>query len=312
MSPAGGRRAALEVLDPGLLTLVQDRGRPGWAHVGVGRSGAADAGALRAANRRVGNDDDAAGLEVLLGGLRVRAVGDVLVSVGGAVVDLRVDGRPVGPDLLLRDGAELLLGRPERGLRTYVAVGGGVAVDPVLGSRASDRLGGLGPAPLAAGDLLPVGAPAGALSTDGTGTGGMATAGTGTPGARPHVRPDEGPVVLRVEPGPHAHWFDPRWPGVLCAPEGYGVLPESDRVAVRLDGPPLARARGFVGRELAPVGLVPGAVQVPPDGRPVVFGVDHPVTGGYPVVAVLHAGDVDVLAQVRPGDAVQLVLRLAL
>lgn len=294
---------ALEVLDPGLLTLVQDAGRPGWAHVGVGRAGAADAGAWRAGNRLVGNDEGAAGLEVLLGGLRVRALGDVTVAVTGAAVDVRVDGVPAGTTTSLRAGQVLTLGRPAHGLRTYVAVRGGIAVEPVLGSRSSDRLGGLGPHPLAVGDVLPVG--------------------SGPPPARPGRDP-AGPspmdagraergdvVVLAVEPGPHAHWFDVRWPGVLCAPEGYQVLPESDRVAVRLDGPPLTRARGFVGRELAPVGLVPGAVQVPPDGRPVVFGVDHPVTGGYPVLAVVLPRDVDALAQVRPGDAVRLALRVS-
>jgi len=314
---------AVEVLDPGLLTLVQDLGRPGWAHVGVGRSGAADAGALRAANLGVGNDDAAAGLEVLLGGLRLRALADVDVALAGAHAPVTVEratgeratatrvadglvagGRPGGGPgtrrLGLRAGDVLVLGPPERGLRTYVAFAGGLAVEPVLGSRASDRLGGIGPAPLAAGDVLPVGQPV-------TSTG--AADERAVPGGDVPA-PDDDVPVLRVELGPHAHWFTPRWPGVLCAPEGYVVAPSSDRVATRLEGPPVPRTGDAVGRELAPVGLVPGAVQVPPDGLPVVFGVDHPVTGGYPVPAVVRSSDVDLLAQLRPGDPVRFALAL--
>lgn len=305
---------ALEVLDPGLATFVQDAGRPGWAHVGVGRSGAADAGAWRAANRAVGNDEGAAALEVLMGGVRLRALAEVEVAVAGARVAVTVeraavqdsggaraaDGRDAARDVTavrLGAGDVLVLGRPERGLRTYVAVRGGIDVPPVLGSRASDRLGGIGPAPLAAGDVLPVGRAGAGRPADG-----------GSTRAEPSDGADD--VVLRVEPGPHAHWFEPRWPGVLCAPEGFVVAPSSDRVAVRLDGPSILRTPQAHARELAPIGLVPGAVQVPPDGRPVVFGVDHPVTGGYPVLAVVRSSDLDLLAQVRPGDVVRLVLAL--
>ncbi len=302
-----GSPRAVEVLDPGLTTLVQDAGRPGWAHVGVGRSGAADVGAWRAANRAVGNDEDAAALEVLMGGLRLRALAEVEVAVAGARVAVTVDGAEPSPGAARQTGAAttlrlsvgnvLVLGRPERGLRTYVAVRGGIDVPPVLGSRAGDRLGGIGPAPLAAGDVLPVGdahTPRGDQLPDGS----------------PPDDPALDDAVLRVEPGPHAHWFEPRWPGVLCAPEGFVVAPSSDRVAVRLEGPPILRTPRAQGRELAPIGLVPGAVQVPPDGRPVVFGVDHPVTGGYPVLAVVRSSDLDLLAQVRPGDVVRLALAL--
>ncbi|UJP39944.1 5-oxoprolinase subunit C family protein [Cellulomonas palmilytica] len=302
---------AVAVVDPGLLTLVQDLGRPGWAHVGVGRAGAADAAALRRANRAVGNDDGAAGLEVLLGGLRVRALAAVDVALAGAYVAVTVEraGGAVERDgarrVRLGAGDVLALGRPERGLRTYVAFAGGLAVEPVLGSRASDRLGGIGPAPVAAGDVLPVGPPPPGPPP------------AGLPPTWPADEPDapaddqRDVPVLRVEIGPHAHWFTPRWPGVLCAPEGYVVAPSSDRVAVRLDGPQIPRTAQALGRELAPVGLVPGAVQVPPDGRPVVFGVDHPVTGGYPVLAVVRSSDLDLLAQVRPGDVVRLALALS-
>lgn len=280
---------ALEVVDPGLLTLVEDLGRPGWAHIGVGRSGAADAGALRLANRLVANPEGAAGLEVLLGGLRLRAVGDVTVALTGARGPAWVDGRSVGHEAVLEipSGAELRLGTVASGLRTYVAVRGGIDVPRVLGSRSTDQLAGLGPAPLTAGDRLPVG-PA----------------------------PDDWPLVdvapvraderaLPIVPGPHADWFDDPL-GRLVTQE-FQVTPATNRVAVRLVGPALPRVPGRVGGELPSEGLVVGAVQVPPDGQPVVFSVDHPVTGGYPVVAVVRRHALGLLGQLRPGDAARFV-----
>ena len=282
---------ALEVLDPGLLTLVEDLGRPGWAHIGVGRSGAADAGALRLANRLVANDEGAAGLEVLLGGLRLRSVGDVTVALTGARGPAWLDGRSVGHEavLELRSGAELRLGTVADGLRTYVAVRGGIDVPTVLGSRSTDQLAALGPPPVRAGDVLAVGpAPVGWPVVD------LAP----VPAA-----PDR--VELPVVPGPHVDWFA----DVLARLQAgeWHVTPATNRVAVRLTGPALARTPGHTGRELPSAGLVLGAVQVPPDGQPVVFGVDHPVTGGYPVVAVVRRSAHGLLAQVRPGDRVWFV-----
>lgn len=279
-------RAVVEVLAPGPLTLVQDRGRPGLAAVGVGRSGAADAGALRLANRLVGNAPGAAGLEVLLGGLVLRFPAGGVVALAGAEVPADVDGVPVAPHAATRvpPGGVLRTGTATRGLRLYVAVRGGLDVPPVLGSRAADRLAGLGPAAPGAGDVLPVGAE---------------VVDAAQPWADP---PRDWPetAVLRVTPGPRADWFEPgAFDRLLGA--GYAVTPASDRVALRLDGPPVPRAdRG----ELPSEPLVPGAVQVPPDGAPVVFGADHPVTGGYPVVAVVEPRSRDLAAQLRPGDAV--------
>ncbi|MCG7286972.1 biotin-dependent carboxyltransferase family protein, partial [Cellulomonas sp. ACRRI] len=277
---------AVEVLAPGPLTLVQDRGRPGLAAVGVGRSGAADAGALRLANRLVGNAPGAAGLEVLLGGLVLRFPAGGVVALAGAEVPADVDGVPVAAHAATRvpPGGVLRTGSATHGLRLYVAVRGGLDVPPVLGSRSADRLAGLGPAALAAGDVLPVGAEV-------------------VDAAQPWADPPRdwpGIAVLRVTPGPRADWFAPgafdRLLGVR-----YAVTPASDRVALRLDGPAVGRAdRG----ELPSEPLVPGAVQVPPDGRPVVFGADHPVTGGYPVLAVVEPRSRDLAAQLRPGDAV--------
>ena len=283
--------AAIEVVEPSLLTLVQDLGRPGWAHVGVGRSGAADAGALRLANRLVANDEGAAGLEVLLGGLRLRARGDLTVALTGARGPAWRDGRPVGHEavLELRAGSELRLGTVTVGVRTYVAVRGGLDVPLVLGSRSTDQLAGLGPDPLAAGDVLPVGpAPERWPVVD---------------VAPVHEWPDR--FALPVVPGPHADWFDDAVDRLVA--HEFRVTPATNRVAVRLSGPVVPRTPERAGRELPSEGLVVGAVQVPPDGQPVVFSVDHPVTGGYPVAAVVRRRALGLLGQLRPGDPVRFV-----
>jgi biotin-dependent carboxylase-like uncharacterized protein len=289
----GGAMTALEVLAPGMLSLVQDLGRPGYGHVGVGRSGAADARSLRLANRLVANPEGAAGIEVLLGGLRLRAVGAVTVALAGADGAALVDGRPVGRDAVLEvaDGSELTIPAATRGLRTYVAVRGGIAVPATLGSRSSDRLAGVGPAPLAAGDVLPVGPPPAEVPTVDL--------------APVPPWPDE--IVIPVLPGPHADWFSEGL-AALTSRAGYRATPSSDRVAVRLDGPVVARHPEARARELPPIGLVPGAVQIPPNGLPVVFGADHPVTGGYPVLAVVRSSALGALAQLRPGDPLRFTL----
>ncbi|WP_454050764.1 5-oxoprolinase subunit B/C family protein [Cellulomonas sp. Marseille-Q8402] len=276
----------VEVLAPGVLALLQDRGRPGLAAVGVGRSGAADLGALRLANRLVGNAPDAAVLEVLLGGVELRFPRGGVVALAGAEVPAWVGGTPVAPHAATRvpPGGVLRTGHATRGLRVTVAVRGGIDVAPVLGSRSADQLSGIGPAPLRAGDVLLVG---------------RRVVEAAQPWADPPRAWDD-PAVLHVRPGPRADWFPPDALDRFCAAT-YTVTPASNRVAVRLDGPPVRRLeRG----ELPSEPLVPGSVQVPPDGRPVVFGADHPVTGGYPVLAVVEPGSRDRAAQLRPGDAV--------
>ena len=277
----------LTVLAPGPLATVQDRGRVGWAAVGVPRSGAADRAAAALANRLVGNDPAAAVLEVTAGGLRVRAERTLLVAVTGAPVPLAVDGRagPLNGPLTLHPGAVLFLGVPPVGLRSYLAVRGGIGVAEVLGSRSTDTLSGLGPAPLRAGDVLPIGSLAAAEPV-------VDVAAVPPPAAGP---------LVRVLPGPRRDWLQPSAWTVLVTAE-WTVSPDSDRVGLRLSGPPLARARGD---ELPSEGLVPGAVQVPPDGAPVLFLADHPVTGGYPVPAVVVTADLPAVAQLRPGDVLR-------
>lgn len=281
----------IEVLDTGPLATIQDLGRPGWAHLAVSPSGAADRGSLRLANRLVGNPEGAAGIEVTFGGLAVRAVAPVVVAVAGATVAVRCDRAtlPAGPGvaLHLRTGDEVALGRPERGLRSYLAIRGGIDVAPQLGSRSTDLLGGLGPPPLIAGQRLGVGPPTGSLPA---------------PDQVP-LAPIADPALLRVQPGPRLDWFEADAAQVL-ARTVWRVRGESDRIGVRLDGPVLRRR---IKAELAPEGLVSGAVQVPPDGRPLVFLADHPTTGGYPVVAVVLGADRDRLGQLRPGQGVRFV-----
>lgn len=291
----------LEVLAPGPSTTVQDEGRAGFAHVGVGRAGAADRGALRRANRLVGNGLAEAGLEVLLGGLVLRALAPVTVAVTGGPGPVEVDGRPVVPASALRlhAGAVLRVGAAERGVRRYLALEGGVEAPVVLGSRSTDALAGLGPAPLVAGQLLARAAGADAARRDARPLRLSATAEDGD--AFDHHR--DGGWELPVLPGPQAGWFRR---GALLDSD-LTVAAASDRTAVRLEGTAVERRPEAVGRELAPAGLVRGAVQVPPDGRPVVFGPDHPVTGGYPVVAVVRAVALDAVGQLRPGDTVRFV-----
>jgi biotin-dependent carboxylase-like uncharacterized protein len=270
---------ALTVLATGPLTTVQDDGRPGQAALGIGRSGACDRVSAALANRLVGNPVDAAVLEVTFGGLAVRAESDLLVVTTGA----RCAGAPHAAPTLLRRGQELRLGPPVAGLRTYLAVRGGIAVPPVLGSRATDVLAGLGPAVVAVGDVLPVGEP---------------TAPPPVVDVAPVADPPDGDVTVSVLPGPRADWFgDAGWAGLTG--QAWSVTSESNRVGLRLDGEPLDRLREG---ELPSEGMVRGALQVPPSGTPVLFLADHPVTGGYPVIGYVVDADVDRCAQLRPGQ----------
>ncbi|WP_363320505.1 5-oxoprolinase/urea amidolyase family protein [Pseudonocardia sp.] len=289
VAPRCGRRR-LEVVATGALALVQDLGRPGNGAVGVGSSGAADRAALALANRLVANPPGAAGLEVTFGGLVVRAGPDLpaplLVALTGAPAPADVDGTPVGHDALvaMRPGQVLRLARPPAGLRTYLAVRGGIDAAAVLGSRSTDVLSGVGPAPLAVGDAVPIGPePAELPRVD----------------VAPVPVPTGGVVTLRAVPGPRADWVVD--PGALTRTV-WTASTRSDRVGMRLDGEPLRRRdRG----ELPSEGMVRGAIQVPPGGEPVLFGADHPVTGGYPVVAVVLDADLDRAGQVRPGQQVR-------
>ena len=294
----------LDVVTPGAQALLQDLGRPALEHLGVSASGAADPRSLRAANRAVGNPPGAAAVEAV-GGLRLRARGPVVLALAGADADAVVhpagapDERRAAPfarPFLLADGDELALGHPARGWRTYVAVRGGVDAPPVLGSRATDTLAGLGPAPLGPATRLAAG-PGGAADA-------VAAHDVGAPS--PSTLPAPGEVTtLPLVLGPHDDWFDAASLALLAG-QDWEVTARSDRVGLRLAGPsPLARTPDARGRELPSVGCVTGAVQVPPDGLPVLFGPDHPLTGGYPVVGAVASGHLWLLGQLPPGALVR-------
>ncbi|GAA4759250.1 biotin-dependent carboxyltransferase family protein [Nocardioides endophyticus] len=265
---------SLHVLATGPLVTVQDRGRVGLAHLGVARAGALDAPAAALANRIVGNDADDAVLEVVLGGLELRADGGCWVAVAGA-------GSAHARAEWLPKGGTLRVPTPPTGVCTYVAVAGGIAVPPVLGSRSTDTLAWVGPPRVEAGAVLPVGQP------------------RGRPQPLDTPRPPR-PGPLRVRVGPRADWFVEGALDRLCATP-YVVAADSNRIGLRLDGASIPRAGH---EELPSEGMVLGAVQVPPSGVPIVFLADHPPTGGYPVLAVVDEDDLWQCAQLRPGDAV--------
>ncbi len=287
----------IEVVRAGPLTTVQDRGRPGYAHLGVPRSGALDAPALARANALVGNPPGAAALETTLGGCAVRVLRNAVVAVEGARARVRVDKRevPFGAAVEVGAGAVVDVGAAKDGVRSYLAFGGGIAAEAVLGSRSTDTLSGLGPAKLADGMTLPLGSAAT----------GPAAAAAVEPAVEPvAVEPAAEPVaagtggpVLPVRLGPRDDWFAAA--DALFA-TAWTVTPVSNRVGLRLTGPPLDRA---VQGELPSEGVVLGAIQVPADGQPLVFLADHPATGGYPVIGVV--ADVTPLAQARPGTTVR-------
>ena len=305
--PAG---PALEVLSPGPQALIQDLGRPGLGDLGVSPAGAADTASARQANRLVGNLPTDAVIENVMGGLSVQAVGELTVALSGAATtaDIRSQGisrqAPMYAPFPLHDGESLRLGVPEKGLRTYLAVRGGIDVPPVLGSRSTDLMSGIGPAPLAAGTVLPVGAVDSARAV------GQAEP-PALPGDLLSAAGGE-PVVLRITTGPRHDWFTPESRQALTE-QVWTVTAESNRIGVRLDagthgsgpaGKPLERARTG---ELPSEGVVAGSLQVPPSGLPVLFLADHPVTGGYPVIGAVIPEDLPAAAQLPPGAALRFV-----
>ena len=280
------------VVRPGPLTVLKDRGRIGRASLGVAPSGAVDRGAYERANRLVGNPDGAAVLECTLGGLRLRFDEPAVLALTGTDAELVVDGERAGAEsaVAVTAGAEVTVAMPRRGLRSYLAVRGGFDVPPVLGSRSTDPLAGLGPARPAKGDVLPIGPPPGDPPP-------------GPPADRPVLPDESGPLLLTVDLGPRDDWFTTEAVATFLRAE-FTVSPAGDSVGLRLDGPVLTRSRTD---ELPSEGVVRGSVQVPPDGRPIVFQADHPLTGGYPVIAVLTPDAADLAGQARPGRRIRFV-----
>lgn len=294
--------SGLRILSPGLQSLIQDLGRPGHTGLGVGAAGALDRSALRRANRLVGNPPSAAAVETVAGGLTVQAVGDQILAVTGAPGELALlqaheDSEdadaylerniPSAEPFALLDGEVLTVGAPQRGFRSYLAVRGGVAAEEVLGSCSTDTLSGLGPAPLATGDVLYAG--------DAT---------VSQVVSSPELQPDfpgQGVTVLDVVPGPREDWFDAAEVESFYSQE-WEVTPRSNRVGMRLAGKALQRSREG---ELPSEGTMTGALQVPPEGMPVLFLADHPVSGGYPVIGVVVDHQLDLAGQVPIGARIR-------
>jgi antagonist of KipI len=284
----------IEILDTGLLTTIQDLGRAGLGYLGVPPGGAADPWSLRVANLLAGNAPDAAALEVTAAGPRLRSDESLVVGLAGADLRATVDGVALAPgqSAALPPGAVLHLPGPAaKGLRGYVAIAGRVDVPVVLGSRSTclpGGFGGLEGRPIRDGDRLRVGR----ARASGPGAGatwpGLATTASDTD--------EDGSTLLRCLPGPAG--------AQLIAGRAWTVSASSDRVGVRLERGDSATTPA---EALASHGLVPGAVQVPPDGRPIILGVDHQTTGGYPVAAIVIAADLAAIGQLSPGQTVSFV-----
>jgi biotin-dependent carboxylase-like uncharacterized protein len=284
--------AALLIVSTGPLALVEDLGRSGMAHLGVTRSGAADRGSHALANRLVANPPDRATVEVTFGGFSARVVdgaGDtVAIAVTGADTNPAVNGIPFGTNSVqhVTTGDIITFGQPRSGLRSYLAVRGGIDVAPVLGSRSYDVLSATGPRPLRTGDVLTVGThPIDYPELD----------------QAPVAAVENGVVDLHVVPGPRDDWLAE--PDALTHTQ-WTASDRGDRVGLRLAGAPLRHR--WPDRQLPSEGATRGAIQVPPNGLPVILGPDHPVTGGYPVVGVVVDADLDAVAQIRPGQPVRM------
>jgi biotin-dependent carboxylase-like uncharacterized protein len=276
MSADRGPSATLEVLRPGLCTLVVDEGRPRTRSLGVPVGGAADRSALALGNALVGNPPGEAALEVTLAGPTLRASHPLACVLFGAPFSLSTPERALraGTTFTLEAGEELHVGGTAVGARAYLCIAGGLRTPCILGSRSSLQ-------PLGAGDLLPC--------TPGTIHGRFLS-------EKVHELPGGG-AVLRFLDGPQASWF----PGDALTGRSFTVSADSNRMGLRLEGEPLA----VPNRELVSEPVCPGTVQVTRDGRCIVLGVDAQTIGGYPKVAHVVAADLDRVGQLRPGTVVR-------
>jgi antagonist of KipI len=284
----------IEIVRAGPLTTVQDTGRTGYGALGIPASGAMDALALRLANRLVGNPERSAALEYTLAGPEIRFEVDHWVAMTGARFEAALDRQPVphAESFPVDRGQTLRIGRSLEGARGYLALQGGIEVPLLLGSRSTFAAGGFGGfegRALRGGDRLPIGtAP------------GQARRRRVVRGVLPVYAAD---ASLRAIPGPQTEAFTAGGIDVFFAAE-YRVSSRSDRMGLRLDGPPIEHARGA---DLLPEGLAPGAVQVPADGQPILLAVDRPTTGGYAKIATIITADLWRLGQAKPGDRLRFV-----
>jgi len=280
---------SVTVVRPGLMTTVQDSGRWGRQHDGVPVSGAMDMASLHGANRAVGNGADDAALEVTLGGTELRVDHPGALALSGADLDATLDGQalPLNARVEHPAGSLIRFGTRRRGARAYLALHGGVTVPPCLGSRATDLSSGLGGGRLRADDRLPIGDPRPERSV---------------PASPIAPRPlPAGGARVRVLPGPNDDWFPRGALDRLCATR-YEITPESNRMGYRLRG---AEALPRDAREMISDATVPGGLQVPPSGQPILLLADRQVTGGYPIIATVITADLPVVGQLAPGDWIE-------
>lgn len=274
------------VLRAGSLTIVEDAGRSGLGHLAIPPSGALDTRSWRLANRLVGNHEEAAVLETTMNGIALQVACHCVAAVTGAVAPITVDGSPAGwgIPLMLDPGQVLNVGFATAGVRSYVALSGGIDALPVFGSRSTDLLSGLGPPPLSDGDVVPLGVVHGPIPAI---------------DFAPYPAPDN-EICLPIYLGPRHDWLSEEAISSLSQ-KTWTVATTSNRIGLRLKGPSLTRIRE---EELLSEGIVTGSVQIPPDGQPVIFLADHPTTGGYPVVGVVDDEGLLLCAQARPGTLV--------
>jgi antagonist of KipI len=285
---------ALVVVKPGLLTSVQDLGRFGHQASGVPVAGPMDAFSHRLANQLVGNDPQAAALEITLIGPELMIEAHTTMAITGAHFDVTCDDRSVamGASFSVRAGSRLRFGRIHQGARAYLAVAGGVQTPAVLGSRAThlvSRMGGVSGRALIAGDRIPIAT-------------GLAP--------RPHRKsagltlPSKGRALLRVLPGPQDHWFAPDALKAMTS-VSFRISPRSNRMGYRLEGPPLPRVKDG---ELISEPLGIGAIQVPAAGEPILLMADRQTAGGYPKIGYVISADLPLAGQLAPGDFIEFVI----
>ena len=303
----------IDVIKPGLLTTFQDAGRPGFAHLGIGRAGAFDAPARRIANALCGNPDNACVLEITLLGPTLHFGAAASVALAGAPIPFRIDGieQPMWAPVHVPAGTTMELGAMRSGCRGYLAMRGGFDIVPVLGSCSTDVNAGVGPIggrPLRAGDVLQKGP--GAFSSNRRIDENAGKSGPDPASMRGHPawwidpRPwfdQHAQTPLRLLPGKHLDALTESSRESLFS-ETFRVHADSNRTGLRLDGPTLECAYPI---EMISEGCVPGLLQLPPSGQPIAFGPECPVSGGYPRIGQIAAVDVPRLAQLRPGDAVR-------
>lgn len=303
---------SIRVLRPGILSTLQDIGRHGYQHLGVPVSGAMDLFAHRVANILVGNDESAATLEMTLHGPQLEFGEDALIAICGADLSPSIDGIPVpeGKPVRLRAGAVLKFGACLTGCRAYLAVGGGFALPPVLGSRSTyeiARIGGLDGRALRRGDRLPVGeTPANLYPGLGSDLVRSSHAFAAPKWAvNQHIEKlGRSPQTVRIVPGIHWEVFPAATRECLISAE-FRVAPESSRMGYRLDGPAIELENPL---EILSQAVAFGTIQVPPGGQPIVLMADRQTTGGYPMIADVAGVDLHLLAQLKPGDRLRFEL----